>query len=58
MVNKIEMIRWGIEAILNAIYFRLTLEDNIDRLAFFEELSKGWCEMYVWDDYEWTFQRF
>jgi hypothetical protein len=50
MINKWELIRWGFEAIQDAIYFRLTLEDNIDRLAFFECLSKGWYEMYVWTD--------
>ncbi len=42
---KWEMIAWGFGAISNAIYFRLTLEDNIDRCAFFEELSAGWIEM-------------
>ena len=42
---KWEMIAWGFGAISNAIYFRLTLEDNIDRLAFFEELSAGWIGM-------------
>jgi hypothetical protein len=39
------MIAWGFELFSNAIYFRLTLEDNIDRCAFFEELSAGWIEM-------------
>jgi hypothetical protein len=48
--NKWELIRWGFEAIQDAIYFRFTLEDNIDRCAFFESLSKGWYEMYVWTD--------
>jgi len=42
---KWEMIRWGFYAFSNALYFRLTLEDNIDRLAFFEELSAGYIEM-------------
>ena len=42
---KWEMIAWGFGAISNAIYFRLTLEDNIDRFAFFEELSAGWIGM-------------
>jgi len=33
---------WG-----NAIHFRLDrYEDNIDRCAFFYELSSGWYEMY------------
>jgi hypothetical protein len=45
---ELEFIRWGFEAIQDAIYFRFTLEDNIDRCAFFECLSKGWYEMYVW----------
>ena len=43
--SKWEMIVWGFELFQNAIYFRLTLEDNIDRLSFFEELSAGWIEM-------------
>ena len=31
----------------NAIYFRFhTYEDNIDRCAFFYELSSGWYDMY------------
>ena len=49
---KWEMIEWGFWCISNAIYFRLTLEDNIDRCAFFEELSKGWYEMYIWTEEE------
>ncbi len=33
---------WG-----NAIHFRLDrYEDNIDRCAFFYEISSGWYEMY------------
>lgn len=44
----LELIRWGFYAIQDAIYFRFTLEDDIDRCAFFESLSKGWYEMY-WD---------
>jgi hypothetical protein len=39
------MIAWGFYVFSNAIYFRLTLEDNIDRCAFFEELSAGWIGM-------------
>jgi hypothetical protein len=35
----------GFYAIQDAIYFRLTLEDNIDRCAFFEELCAGHIEM-------------
>jgi len=42
---KWEMIRWGFYVFSNALYFRLNLEDNIDRLAFFEELSAGYIEM-------------
>lgn len=42
-------LRSGFETIQDAIYFRFTLKDNIDRCAFFESLSKGWYEMYVWD---------
>ena len=41
----------GFYAIQDAIYFRFTLEDNIDRCAFFESLSRGWYDMY-WDEYE------
>lgn len=48
--NKWELFLWGFYAIQDAIYFRSTLEDDIDRYAFFETLSKGWCEMYVWTD--------
>lgn len=29
----------------NCIDFRLQLEDNVDRLAFFEELSSGYTQM-------------
>ena len=32
--------------------FRNTLEDNIDRCAFFYELNIGWYEMYQPDDTE------
>ena len=36
---------WG-----NAIHFRIDrYEDNIDRCAFFEEISIGWYEMYIYD---------
>jgi hypothetical protein len=45
LTYKWEMIVWGFTVFSNAIYFRLTLEDNIDRLAFFEELSAGYIEM-------------
>jgi len=31
---------WG-----NSINFRLQLEDNVDRFAFFEELSSGYIQM-------------
>ena len=50
--SKLEHIHWGFDAILNAIYFRNTLEDNIDRCAFFYELNCGWYEMYQPDDTE------
>ena len=43
---KWEMIRWGFEAISNSIYFRFTLDDNIDRCSFFYELNIGWYDMY------------
>jgi hypothetical protein len=45
LTTKWEMIAWGFYVFSNAIYFRLTLEDNIDRLSFFEELSAGYIEM-------------
>jgi hypothetical protein len=51
-VTKLEHIHWGFDAIFNAIYFRNTLEDNIDRCAFFYELNIGWYEMYQPDDTE------
>ena len=34
----------------NCIDFRLNLEDNIDRCAFFYELNCGWYDMYQNDD--------
>ena len=37
---------WG-----NAIHFRIDrYEDNIDRCAFFYEISSGWYDMYDQDD--------
>jgi hypothetical protein len=45
-------LKSGFESIQDAIYFRFDYNDNIDRLAFFECLSKGWYEMYVWDGEE------
>lgn len=37
---------WG-----NAIHFRFDMyEDNIDRCAFFYEISSGWYQMYDPDD--------
>ena len=50
--SKLEHIRWGFEAISNAIYFRSDLEDNIDRCAFFYELNCGWYEMNNIDELE------
>ena len=44
--SKLEHIQWGFDAIYNAIYFRNTLENNIDRCAFFYELNCGWYDMY------------
>jgi hypothetical protein len=32
-----------------AIYFRLDYNDDIDRLAFYEEINSGWREMYLED---------
>ena len=38
--------QWG-----NAIHFRIDrYEDNIDRCAFFYEISSGWYDMYNQDD--------
>ena len=45
------MMRWGFQAIQNAIYFRFNLDDNIDRCAFFCELNCGWYDMYGDDEY-------
>ena len=42
----------GFDSIYVAIMFRLDYNDNIDRCAFFESLSKGWYEMYVWTEDE------
>jgi hypothetical protein len=37
----------------NVFYFRFyEYNDNIDRCAFFEELSYGWYQMY-YNDEEW-----
>ena len=36
----------------NVFYFRFNeYKDNIDRLAFFEELNYGWHEMYADDEF-------
>ena len=33
----------------NVFYFRFSeYNDNIDRLAFFEELNYGWHQMYIY----------
>ena len=40
---------WG-----NCIHFRFDkYEDNIDRCAFFEEISIGYYEMYIYDFDDW-----
>lgn len=41
---------YGFTAIQNAIYFRLTLENDIDKCAFFSSLSTGWYHMYDEDE--------
>jgi hypothetical protein len=33
----------------DAIYFRLDYNDEVDRLAFFEEICYGWRAMYFGD---------
>ena len=39
---------------LNVFYFRFDeYTDNIDRLAFFEELNVGWYQMYIYDYDDW-----
>ena len=53
MKQLLQRIVDGFKSIDNAVYFRMNLEDNIDRLAFFEELSNGWCKMYIWDYDDW-----
>ena len=36
----------------NVFYFRFNeYSDNIDRLAFFEELNYGWHQMYADDEF-------
>lgn len=38
----------------NVFYFRFdNYNDNIDRLAFFEELNCGWYQMYIYDYDDW-----
>jgi hypothetical protein len=38
----------------NVFYFRFDeYNDNIDRLAFFEELNYGWYQMYIYDYDDW-----
>lgn len=38
---------YGFHSIYFAIVFRLDYNDDIDRLAFFEELNYGWRKMYL-----------
>jgi hypothetical protein len=38
---------YGFHSIYFAIIFRLDYNDNIDRLAFFEQLNCGWRKMYI-----------
>ena len=45
-MTKLQRFLDGFDAIYNAIYFRFDLQDNIDRCAFFYELSSGWYDMY------------
>jgi hypothetical protein len=42
----------GFDSIYVAIMFRLDYNDNIDRCAFFCEISCGWYEMQ--EDYIWS----
>ena len=48
-MSRLQRFFDGFDAIYNAIYFRFDLQDNIDRCAFFEEISIGWYEMYIYD---------
>jgi len=49
-VDKLK--EWIIDAlwsIRNAVTFRIVnYNDNIDRLAFFEEINNGWYHMYIY----------
>ena len=45
-MTKLQRFLEGFWCIYNAVYFRFDLEDNIDRCAFFYELSSGWHHMY------------
>ena len=49
-MTKLQRFLDGFDAIYNAIYFRFDLQDNIDRCAFFYEISSGWYDMYDQDD--------
>ena len=45
--SKLKQFLEGFWCIYNAVYFRLDkYENNIDRCAFFYELSSGWYSMY------------
>ncbi len=38
----------GFGSIEVAIHFRFDYNDDLDHLAFFEELNWGWYEMYIY----------
>ena len=47
--NLKKWINNSIWSIKNCIAFRIQdYNDNIDRLAFFEELNNGWYQMYIY----------
>ena len=48
--NKWRRFLDGFDSIYDAIVFRLDYNDNIDRCAFFCEISCGWRQMYLEDE--------
>jgi len=49
-IIKLQQFLEGFWCIYNAVYFRFDFEDNIDRCAFFYEISSGWYDMYDPDE--------
>ena len=46
-VGVVKDFLYGFRSIDFAIMFRLDYNDDIDRLAFFEEINYGWRKMYL-----------